>query len=65
MRKEEDKKEKSSFSYLSFDSSFDDLTVETGREVETMAVAQNMHQLNNQTVRTRRKIFYIPVRSNA
>ena len=39
LRKEEDKKEKSGFSYLSFDSSFDDLTMETGREVETAAVA--------------------------
>ena len=53
MRKEEDKKEKSGFSYLFFDSSFDDLTMETGREV------------NNQTVGTRRKTIYVPVRSNA
>ena len=35
----EDKKERSGFSYLSFDSSFDDLTIETGRDVETAAVA--------------------------
>ena len=55
LRKEEDKKEKSSFSYLSFGSSFDNLTMETGREVETAAVAWNMHQYNNQTVRARRK----------
>ena len=39
LRREDDEKEKSGFSYLSFDSSFDNLTTETGREVKTATVA--------------------------
>ena len=40
LRKKDDKKEKSGFSYfLSFDSSFDNLTTETGREVKTATAA--------------------------
>ena len=39
MSKEKDEKEKSGFSYLSFDLSFIDLTMETEREVETATVA--------------------------